>query len=65
MASWMKMAGRGDPLGALRRSPAVRAAAKYTGYVLLGAAMGAGKLFSVLSPLHFALAASRSRRDAV
>ncbi len=58
MAVWTwRMAGHGAH-GALRRSPALRTAARHGGYFLLGVALGAGRLFSGCGPFGIAAVAA-------
>ena len=55
MAVWTRLAGKGaGPGAALRRNPAARTAARCGGFFLLGAAMGAGRLFSGCGPFGIA-----------
>ena len=59
MAAWTRQMGRGFLWGdALRRRPGLKAALVKLGYLLLGLAMGAGRLFSSAGPFGMAAVAA-------
>jgi len=59
MTAWSRMGRPGDAvLRTLRRKPAVRKAARYAGYFVLGFAAAAGPMFSGVGPFGIAAAAA-------
>ena len=65
MTAWSRMGRPGDAvMRMLRQRPAMRKAARYAGYALLGFAASAGRLFSACGPFGIAAAASAGTEPA-